>query len=82
MSEIKLVTERDLQGKNPLFPSSGLMHEFHLLNMHPDGIWLVDEQHPLFNSMVTTAILIAKTYGGVAPNSNREVIDKLKQLIL
>lgn len=72
MSDIKLVTNRDLQGKNPLYPSSGLMHEFVLLNMGPgEGIWLVDRYYPLFDACKNAAMDVAAMFG------DKDTLEKL-----
>jgi hypothetical protein len=70
-NKISLVTQRDLNGDNPLWPHSPYFEEFVLLNMHPDGIWLVDKKHPFFERIKFVAITVAKTYGDL------EMVNKL-----
>ncbi|WP_231489876.1 hypothetical protein [Pedobacter sp. Leaf170] len=60
---MRLVTERDLKDENPLFPSSQFFKDFILLNMWPDGVWLVDKQHSLFEKMKETALEVANSFG-------------------
>lgn len=74
MSDIKVITERDLKGANPLFPSSGYSQDFILLNMYPDGIWLVDKQCTKFEDIKKTAIEIAKMFG------DKRELEKLEKL--
>lgn len=64
MNAIKCITERDLKGANPLWPSSGLSQDFVLFNMGPgEGIWLVDKQHSKYEAIMQTALEVALTYG-------------------
>jgi hypothetical protein len=71
-----IVTSRDLNGENPLFPSSQYFDQFVIVNMWQEGIWVVDKQHPSFKDIITTALAIAKTFG------HNETIKKLEILIL
>lgn len=72
MSNIQLMTIRDLQGENPLFPSSQFFNDFILLNMGPgEGIWLVDKQLKQYEEIKAAALLVAKTFG------DTEAISKL-----
>lgn len=74
MADIKLITERDMKGENPLHPSSQFCDDFILLNMYPDGIWLVDKQHSKWEDIKKSAMFVAYTFG------DKETIDKLKPL--
>lgn len=73
MADIKLITERDMKGENPLHPSSQFCEDFILLNMYPDGIWLVDKQHSKWVEIKKTAIGIAQAFG------DKETINKLSK---
>lgn len=66
-SNIQLMTIRDLQGENPLFPSSKFFNEFILFNMGPgEGIWLVDKQLKQYPEIKEAALFVAKTFGDTA----------------
>ncbi len=70
-----IVTSRDLNGENPLFPSSQYFDQFMMLNMWSEGVWLVDKQHSQFQEIVATALAIAKSFG------DKEAIEKLEPLL-
>jgi hypothetical protein len=72
MSEIKRFVTQD--SSIDYYEAHLMPNRFVLLNMWPDGIWLVDMQHPDFDKCVEVALTIAKTF------DDKESIEKLEKL--
>ena len=73
MSEIK---KRYVTKSNISYIDAIVEHEdrFIWLNMHPDGLWFVDKQHPNWEKIKETALAIAEFH------RDKETVDKLLKL--
>lgn len=65
MSDIKLITARDLKGENPLFPTSQFTDDFILLNMGTE-IWLVDKKIESWEQIKESAMAVARMFNDTA----------------